>query len=174
MGFGKSLKKAIGSKAVGIADNIFGPKSWKTGAMIAGGALAAKGLGAVGAGGSSVGSGSTVGSFLGNFGPSILGVAGDVYSARKLAQGQEDANNANITNAREQMAFQERMSSTSHQREVEDLKAAGLNPVLSANNGASTPVGASATNSNAAPDYFRYCWTCPFYCFSSETNAEGF
>lgn len=60
-------------------------------------------------------------------------------------------NNAfNAQQAQKQMDFQAEMSNTAHQREVKDLLAAGLNPILSANNGASTPSGASSSADTSA------------------------
>lgn len=51
----------------------------------------------------------------------------------------------NRENAETQRNWEQMMSDTAHQRETQDLLKAGLNPILSANNGASTPTGATAT-----------------------------
>lgn len=64
--------------------------------------------------------------------------------------GAQKNNAANAQMAKHQMDFQERMSNTAHQREVADLRAAGLNPVLSGTggHGATAPPGAMATMQN--------------------------
>ena len=63
---------------------------------------------------------------------------------QQMAMG-EAANAQRVAAAQTQMDFQERMSNTSHQRQIEDLAAAGLNPILSSKyGGSSTPGGAMA------------------------------
>lgn len=63
--------------------------------------------------------------------------------------GYTDAMQFNHDEAQINRDWQEYMSNTSHQREVADLQAAGLNPVLSANGGAMSYSGSAASTSNS-------------------------
>jgi CCR4-NOT transcriptional regulation complex NOT5 subunit len=79
-------------------------------------------------------------------------IAGTALSGGASAYGQYSANKQNAQLAQNQMDFQERMSSTAHQREVRDLRLAGLNPILSGTGGmgASSGPGATASMDNVA------------------------
>lgn len=98
-----------------------------------------------------------------NTGPGVTGTTknGNITSADQAFQNaqevateyyekqiENEAVNRSWTSRENELnrEFQREMSNTAHQREVQDLIAAGLNPVLSAKyGGASTPSGSSAT-----------------------------
>lgn len=76
-------------------------------------------------------------------------------SSANTTFNQNSANRAMEFSAQEaekNRVFQTTMSNTAHQREVADLVKAGLNPVLSANSGASVPTGATASGVQASAD----------------------
>lgn len=66
------------------------------------------------------------------------------------AHSAEKVKDAQLEEADRNRQFQERMSNTAHQREVKDLREAGLNPILSGygGSGASTPSGSVAQLTN--------------------------
>lgn len=81
--------------------------------------------------------------------PPLIGAGASLFGSASARSGASEANKQNLMIAREQMAFQERMYKHRHQYEVDDLRAAGLNPILSAQyGGGSSPPGASAQMQN--------------------------
>jgi len=77
----------------------------------------------------------------------ILGaVAGPLLGGLFGSSAQSQANKTNIMLQREQRDWQERMANTEWQRGVQDMKAAGMNPMLAfSQGGASTPNVSAAT-----------------------------
>lgn len=117
--------------------------------------------------------GLTSGNFLGGLASGVLGLIGGTKqnqaNAQQVAQtnafNAEEAEKTRQFNASEAainrdfqanqansaMAFSERMANTSWQRGVSDMRAAGINPILSySQGGASAPIGVQASGSQAS------------------------
>lgn len=145
-----------GGSSVTAVPNSRGKSSVQEGRRQSANAAATKallaGLSSSGSSVSGVSSAKSVPSYSSNAFSDLQAIS-DNNNAFNLQQVRE-VNAFNAAEAQKNRDWQERLSNTAHQREVKDLLAAGLNPVLSAMNGqgAFTGSGAVASGQKAVAD----------------------
>jgi hypothetical protein len=89
------------------------------------------------------------GSWGGSDDPIFGGSLGDFIPGIGDARAAANQNAANISSAREQMNFQERMSNSAYQRATADMRSAGINPMLAYSQGGASSPGGSLPSINA-------------------------
>ena len=89
---------------------------------------------------------------MGGFWSSIISSAASYLSSKSA---NDSTNAANLRNTKLNNQLQDTLSRTGHQREVKDLRAAGLNPVLSAR-GAGAPQQKSYELENEVKEFEQH------------------
>lgn len=153
-----------------IRNNLFGPSM---SLALASGGLFSRGDVVPSGGFSSRGDVAPSGNLSQPYGSTYRGLFSDWFNSRNIAREDwirseqsadndlqrqlaymRESNTFNSSEAQKQRDFEERLANTSYQRAVDDMKKAGINPILLyANHSSSTPQGSAAYNTASASSF---------------------